>query len=50
MPKLLILWNDLRGGAAIEYGMIAGIIAISIAAAFSTMVGRLTNAFNGLNF
>lgn len=41
---------DQKGGSATEYGMIAGIIAIGIAGAFTTLSGRLLNAMNALNF
>lgn len=41
---------DTRGGSATEYGMIAGIIAVGIAGAFTTLSSRLLNAMNALNF
>jgi Flp pilus assembly pilin Flp len=41
---------DTRGGSATEYGMIAGIIAVGIAGAFTTLSSRLMNAMNALNF
>ncbi len=44
------LTADSRGGSATEYGLIAGIIAMGIAGAFSTLSGRLLNAMNALSF
>ena len=41
---------DRYGGSATEYGLIAGIIAVGIAGAFSTLSSRLFNAMNALNF
>ena len=51
MPKPIPpLGPDTRGGSSTEYGLIAGIIAVGIAGAFSTLSGRLLNAMNALNF
>ena len=44
------LAHDTSGGSATEYGLIAGIIAVGIAGAFTTLSGRLFNAMNALNF
>ena len=41
---------DRRGVTAMEYGLIAGVLAVGLAAAFGALTGRLTNAFNVLNF
>jgi pilus assembly protein Flp/PilA len=41
---------DRRGVTAMEYGLIAGILAVGLATAFTALSGRLTNAFNALNF
>jgi len=41
---------DRRGVTAMEYGLIAGVLAVGLAAAFGALTGRLTNAFNKLNF
>jgi len=41
---------DRRGVTAMEYGLIAGVLAVGLAAAFTALTGRLTNAFNILNF
>ena len=51
MPKHKTpLATDTRGGSATEYGLIAGIIAVGIAGAFTTLSSRLMNAMNALNF
>ena len=42
--------SDTKGGSATEYGLIAGIIAVGIAGAFTTLSSRLLNAMNALNF
>ena len=41
---------DRRGVTAMEYGLIAGVLAVGLAAAFTALSGRLTNAFNVLAF
>jgi pilus assembly protein Flp/PilA len=41
---------DRRGVTAMEYGLIAGVLAVGLATAFTALSGRLTNAFNALNF
>ena len=41
---------DRRGVTAMEYGLIAGVLAVGIAAAFTALSGKLTAAFNALNF
>ncbi|AOY95276.1 pilus assembly protein [Cupriavidus sp. USMAA2-4] len=40
--------RDERGATAIEYGLIAGLIAIAIATAVSGLGTNLTTFFNGL--
>jgi pilus assembly protein Flp/PilA len=42
--------HDRRGVTAMEYGLIAGVLAVGLATAFGRLTGRLTNAFNALNF
>ena len=39
-------WNDEEGATAIEYGLIAGLIAVAILTAVSTLGGNLTGIFN----
>ena len=41
---------DRRGVTAMEYGLIAGVLAVGLATAFTALSGRLTTAFNALNF
>jgi pilus assembly protein Flp/PilA len=41
---------DRRGVTAMEYGLIAGVLAVGLATAFTALSGKLTNAFNALNF
>lgn len=40
--------RDNTGVTAIEYGLIAGLIALAIAAAVQGLAGGLTNAFNAI--
>ena len=41
---------DRRGVTAMEYGLIAGLLAVGLATAFTALSGRLTAAFNALTF
>ena len=41
---------DRRGVTAMEYGLIAGVLAVGLATAFTALTSRLTNAFNALAF
>ncbi len=41
---------DRRGVTAMEYGLIAGVLAVGLATAFTALSGRLTTAFNALAF
>ena len=42
--------SDRRGVTAMEYGLIAGVLAVGQAPPFNALSGRLTTAFNALNF
>ena len=42
--------SDRRGVTAMEYGLIAGVLAVGLATAFTALSGRLTAAFNALSF
>ncbi len=42
--------SDRRGVTAMEYGLIAGVLAVGLATAFTALSGRLTAAFNALAF
>ena len=41
---------DRRGVTAMEYGLIAGVLALGVATAFTTLSTRLQAAFNLLTF
>ena len=41
---------DRRGVTAMEYGLIAGVLAVGLATAVTALSGRLTNAFHALAF
>jgi len=40
--------RDDRGTAAIEYGLIAGLVSVVIIAALTLLGGNLTNVFNAV--
>lgn len=40
--------KDESGATAIEYGLIAALIAVALIAALETMGGSLSNMFNGV--
>jgi len=39
---------DRRGVTALEYGIICGVLAVGLVAAFQALTGKLTNGFNAL--
>ena len=41
---------DQQGVTAMEYGLIAGVLAVGLATAFTALSGKLTAAFGALNF
>ena len=41
---------DRRGVTAMEYGLIAGVLAVGLSSAFLALSGKLTAAFNALKF
>jgi Flp pilus assembly pilin Flp len=41
---------DRKGVTAMEYGVIAGVLALTIASTFSALTSKLVNAFNALSF
>ena len=41
---------DRRGVTAMEYGLIAGVLAVGLATAFAALSDKLTNAFDKLKF
>jgi len=42
-------WNDEEGATAIEYGLIAGLIAVAILTAVTTLGGNLTGIFTEIS-
>lgn len=44
MDKLKAFWNDEEGATAVEYGIIAGLMAIVLIAIFGTGEGSLGGA------
>ena len=46
LSKLL---RDRRGATAIEYGLIAALIAVAAIGAMSTLGGKLTNTFGNVS-
>ncbi|GBD42356.1 hypothetical protein HRbin39_01747 [bacterium HR39] len=45
MRTLRALWQDESGATAIEYGLIAALVAVAIIAVLTTLGTRLTNTF-----
>ena len=41
---------DRRGVTAMEYGLIAGVLAVGIATAFTALSGKLSASFTALRF
>jgi pilus assembly protein Flp/PilA len=50
LRALHTLRTDRRGVTAMEYGLIAGVLALGLATAFTALTGRLTTALSALNF
>lgn len=46
MKKMFALFKDESGATAIEYGLIAALIAVAIIATLSLVGGHLDNTFN----
>ena len=49
MTKLIKLIRDENGATAIEYGLIAALIAVAAIAAMSSLGNNLSNTFNDVN-
>ncbi|WP_420605574.1 Flp family type IVb pilin [Novosphingopyxis sp.] len=49
MQKILRIFRNEEGATAIEYGLIAALIAVAAIAAMSALGGNLTNTFNGVS-
>lgn len=45
LNKMATFWRDENGATAIEYGIIVGILAVIIIAAFTTFGGIITSTF-----
>ncbi len=43
---LSALWSDKRGVTAVEYALIAGLIAVAIVASFQGLAGSITGAIS----
>ena len=41
-------WNDEEGATAIEYGLIAGLIAVALIGALTALEGGLSGLFNAI--
>ena len=52
MNKLINFWNDEEGATAIEYGIIAGLMAVALVAIFGssegTFVAQLKSTFTNI--
>ncbi len=48
MRNLIRLVRDTRGATAIEYGLIAALIAVAAITAMSSLGKKLTNTFNNV--
>lgn len=49
MNRLTRLLRDIRGATAIEYGLIAALIAIAAISAMSTLGGKVSTTFNNVS-
>jgi pilus assembly protein Flp/PilA len=49
MTSFKKLASDKRGATAIEYGLIAALIAVAAIGAMSTLGGKLTNTFSNVS-
>lgn len=48
MINIRKLFKNAKGATAIEYGLIAALIAVAAIAAMTTVGGELTSTFNGV--
>ena len=48
--RLRVGVDDCHGASAVEYAMMAGILALGLGSAFTGLLGRLQNALNILAF
>lgn len=47
--QLIKFWKDEEGATAIEYALIAGLIAVAIIAALSALGGSITDIFTKIS-
>ncbi len=48
MRDFIRIWRDARAATAIEYGLIAALIAVAAITAMSNLGKKLTNTFNNV--
>jgi len=49
MIRFIKLLKDNRGATAIEYGLIAALIAVAVISAMSTLGGKISTTFNNVS-
>ncbi len=49
MSKLKALWRNSRGATAIEYGLIAALIAVAAVTAMGNLGGKIKTTFNNVS-
>ncbi|MDB5690676.1 MAG: Flp family type IVb pilin [Sphingomonas bacterium] len=49
LSKIFRIVKDTKGATAIEYGLIAALIAVAAITAMSTLGGQLTNTFTNVS-
>jgi pilus assembly protein Flp/PilA len=48
LERIVSLYGDEQGATAVEYGLIAALIAVAIIATVTTLGGRLKNTFGSV--
>ena len=48
LQHIIALRNDRRGVTALEYGIIASVLAVSLVTVFQGLTGHLTTLFNSI--
>lgn len=48
MRHLKVLWQNKSGATAVEYGLMAAILGITLAAALGNYYGLMNNMFGGI--
>jgi Flp pilus assembly pilin Flp len=49
LKSYLAFFKDARGVTAVEYAVIAGVVVVGIATAFTALGGKLADAINALS-